>query len=145
MLNISYLSWQNRIKGRGMALVLPRHPDSAAILLAMSIPVLPLTSAPAADAAVLLVLLPMVGTAPPVRTATLAAMKALQQRLGSVIRVLSVDDASHPAVVRSFQTADLPAFVLVWKGVELWRQQGLPEGELIVAQLLARLALPPAG
>ncbi|MDQ2772335.1 MAG: thioredoxin [Bacteroidota bacterium] len=111
----------------------------------MSIPVLPLTSAPAADAAVLLVLLPMVGTAPPVRTATLAAMKALQQRLGSVIRVLSVDDASHPAVVRSFQTADLPAFVLVWKGGELWRQQGLPEGELIVAQLLARLALPPAG
>lgn len=105
----------------------------------------PPTSALAADAAVLLVLLPTVGTAPPVRAATRAALQALQQRLGSVIRVLSVDEASHPAVVRSFQPADLPAFVLVRQGVELWRQQGLPEGEFIVAQLLARLALPPTG
>ncbi|GAB3638106.1 hypothetical protein GCM10027422_36960 [Hymenobacter arcticus] len=98
----------------------------------------------AADAAVLLVLLPPVGTARPVRVATLAALQALQQQLGSGIRVLSVDEASHPAVVRSFQPADLPAFVLVRRGVELWRQQGLPEGEFIVPQLLARLGVPPA-
>ncbi|QKG55170.1 hypothetical protein GKZ68_00040 [Hymenobacter sp. BRD128] len=39
---------------------------------------------------------------------------------------------------------DLPAFVLVRQGVELWRQQGLPEGEFIVAQLLDKLAVPPA-
>ncbi len=102
------------------------------------------TSALAADAAVLLVLLPTEGTAPPVREATLLALHALQQRLGSVIRVLSVDDASHPAVVRSFQATTLPAFVLVRQGVELWRQQGLPEGEFIVPQLLARLAEVPA-
>ncbi|AMR25431.1 hypothetical protein A0257_22320 (plasmid) [Hymenobacter psoromatis] len=103
------------------------------------------TAALPADAAVLLVLLPPAGTAPPVRAATLAALQGLQQRLGSVIRVLSVDEASHPVVVRSFRPADLPAFVLVRRGVELWRQQGLPEGEFIVAQLLGRLALPTAG
>ncbi|TDN38826.1 thioredoxin [Hymenobacter sp. UV11] len=103
------------------------------------------SSALAADAAVLLVLLPPIGTAQPVRAATLTALQVLQQQLGSVIRVLSVDDTSHPAVVRSFQPADLPAFVLVRRGVELWRQQGLPEGEFIVAQLLTHLALPPAG
>ncbi|MFD1469509.1 thioredoxin [Hymenobacter caeli] len=102
------------------------------------------SAAVAADAAVLLVLLPTEGTALPVRAATLAALQALQQRLGSVIRVLSVDEASHPAVVRSFQATNLPAFVLVRQGVELWRQQGLPEGEFIVAQLLARLAGAPA-
>ncbi|MDJ0366725.1 thioredoxin [Hymenobacter sp. H14-R3] len=101
------------------------------------------TSALAADAAVLLVLLPTVGTALPVRAATLAALQVLQQRLGGAIRVLSVDDASHPAVVHSFQATTLPAFVLVRQGVELWRQQGLPEGEFIVPQLLARLAPPP--
>ncbi|WP_223650551.1 thioredoxin [Hymenobacter psoromatis] len=111
----------------------------------MPIPTPTPTAALAADAAVLLVLLPTEGTAPPVRAATLAALQALQQRLGSAIRVLSVDDASHPAVVQSFQATNLPAFVLVRRGVELWRQQGLPEGEFIVAQLLAQLALPPAG
>ena len=109
----------------------------------MPIPTLTSASALATDAAVLLVLLPPLGSAPPVRAATLAALQVLQQQLGPVIRVLSVDDASHPAVVRSFHTADLPAFVLVRQGVELWRQQGLPEGELIVAQLLARLAPNP--
>ena len=102
------------------------------------------TPALAADAAVLLVLLPTVGTALQVRAATLAALQVLQQRLGSVIRVLSVDDTTHPVVVHSFRATTLPAFVLVRQGVELWRQQGLPEGEFIVPQLLARLAEVPA-
>lgn len=102
------------------------------------------TSSLAAEAAVLLVLLPAVGTAQPVRAATLAALRALQQRLGAVIRVLTVDEGSHPLVVRSFPPLDLPAFVLVQHGVELWRQQGLPEGDFIVAQLLNKLAPRPA-
>ena len=101
----------------------------------------------AADATILLVLLPPVGTAQPVRAATLAALQALQQQLGSAIRVLTVDEGTHPVVVRSFAPADLPAFVLVRHGVELWRQPGLPEGETIVAQLLSKLGPPlgPAG
>jgi hypothetical protein len=102
----------------------------------------PLSSPPATDATMLLVLLPPVGTALPVRAATLAALQALQQRLGSVIRVLTVDEGSHPVVVHSFSPGELPAFVLVRRGVELWRQQGLPEGEAIVAQLLSKLAPP---
>ena len=102
------------------------------------------TSSLAPEAAVLLVLLPPVGTAQPVRAATLAALQALQQQLGSVIRVLTVDEGSYPVVVHSFSPLDLPAFVLVRRGVELWRQQGLPEGEAIVAQLLSKLAPPPA-
>jgi hypothetical protein len=96
----------------------------------------------AAGAAVLLVLLPPVGTAQPVRAATLAALQALQEQLGSAIRVLTVDEGSHPVVVRSFAPVDLPAFVLVRRGVELWRQSGLPEGEFMVAELLSKLALP---
>jgi hypothetical protein len=47
-----------------------------------------------------------------------------------------VDEASHPAVVRSFATPALPACVLVRRGVELWRQQGLPDNEASVALLL---------
>lgn len=145
MIDVSHLSKQTHVAGRGTALVLPLPTYSAATFFAMPISTPAPTSTLTANAAVLLVLLPPVGTAQPVRAATLAALQGLQQRLGSVIRVLSVDEASHPAVVRSFQPADLPAFVLVRRGVELWRQQGLPEGEFIVGQLLARLAPPPAG
>ena len=97
------------------------------------------TPPPSADAAMLLVLLPSVGTAPQVRVAALAT---LQQELGAAIRVLTVDEVSHPSVVRSFQATDLPCFVLMRQGVELWRQGGLPEGEAIVPLLLARLYSP---
>ncbi|MGY3086977.1 hypothetical protein ACVWYF_000003 [Hymenobacter sp. UYAg731] len=92
-----------------------------------------------ADAATLLVLLPPVGTAPQVRVATLAALAALQRELGADIRVLTVDELSHPVVVRSFHATDLPCFVLMRQGVELWRQGGLPEGEGIVPLLLGKL------
>ena len=97
------------------------------------------TPPPSADAAMLLVLLPPVGTAPQVRVATLAALAALQQQLGAAIRVLTVDEGSHPVVVRSFHVTDLPCFVLMRQGIELLRQRGLPEGESIVPLLLSKL------
>ena len=87
----------------------------------------------------LLVLLPPVGTAPQVRAATLAALAALQRELGATIRVLTVDEVSHPVVVRSFHATDLPCFVLMQQGVELLRQGGLPEGEALVPLLLSKL------
>ena len=92
-----------------------------------------------ADAAMLLVLLPPVGTAPQVRVDTLAALAALQREVGAAIRVLTVDELSHFSVVRSFHAADLPCFVLMQQGVELWRQCGLPEGEGIGPLLLTKL------
>ncbi|MET4075925.1 thioredoxin [Hymenobacter sp. UYCo722] len=99
---------------------------------------------PAAEAAVLLVLLPAVGTAPQVRAGTRAMLAALQRELGPSIRVLTVDETSHPSVVRSFDATDLPAFVLMRHGAELWRQQGLPEGEITAAVLLSKLDVLPA-
>ena len=92
-------------------------------------------------AARLLVLLPLAltHTARRERAATLAALSALQRQLGADIRVLRIDEASHPAVVHSFDGQGLPAFVLIREGVELWRQQGLPEGEGMAAQLLGKL------
>ena len=102
-------------------------------------PTTPLPSLVPADAATLLVLLPSVGTAPQVRVATLAALAALQRELGTAIRVLNVDEVSHPSVVHSFHATDLPCFVLMRQGVELLRQGGLPEGEAIVPLLLGIL------
>ena len=102
-------------------------------------PTNPLPLPPPADAAMLLVLLPPVGTAPQVRVATLAALATLQRELGAAIRVLTVDEGSHPSVVHSFQATDLPCFVLVRQGIELLRQGGLPEGGAIVPMLLEKL------
>ncbi|MCC3159153.1 thioredoxin [Hymenobacter sp. 15J16-1T3B] len=98
---------------------------------------------PAADAAVLLVLLPVAshadGGAP---RFTPAALEQLQRRLGPSIRVLRIDEASHPTVVRSFHAQQLPACVLVRQGVELWRQPGLPDDDGAAAELLGKLAAP---
>jgi hypothetical protein len=141
MVKIKYLGTLYQASGHGNAvLLLPAILPTAIRSTAM--PSVALSTSLAASAAVLLVLLPPVGTAQPVRAATLAALLALQQQLGSAIRVLTVDEGTYPLVVRSFAPADLPAFVLVQRGVELWRQPGLPEGETIVAQLLSKLVPP---
>ena len=89
------------------------------------------------DTAVLLVLLPLVPRSEVAGEAkTNASLRALQGRLGPAIRVLKIDEASHPAVVRSFGPPQLPACVLVRQGVELWRSQGLPDDETMVKFLL---------
>lgn len=98
---------------------------------------------PPADAAVLLVLLPQtMEGAQPLRAGTQAMLARLQYRLGPAIQVLVVDEENDPDVVRSFRVPGLPAFLLVQRGIELWRQSGLPEGELIAEQLLQRVHRP---
>ncbi|SHL18208.1 hypothetical protein [Hymenobacter psychrotolerans] len=96
-----------------------------------------LASAPsslqAPEPAVLLVLLPLAAGAN--MPAFMASLALLQQQLGASVRLLKIDEATHPTVVHSFQTTELPAFVLVRHGVELWRRQGLPEGEILLPRL----------
>lgn len=97
----------------------------------------------------LLVLLPTVGPGakqetPLVRTATNLLLIGLQAELGAAIRILKVDEATHPGVVRAFDGQGVPAFVLLRGGEELWRQQGLPEGAPMAALLLSKLAAAPS-
>lgn len=89
------------------------------------------------DAAVLLVLLPQTpgGSAVP-GPLTNVSIRTLQGRLGPAIRVLKIEESSHPTVVQSFGGPALPACVLVRRGVELWRQQGLPDDEASLRGLL---------
>ncbi|GAB2949907.1 hypothetical protein GCM10027048_13830 [Hymenobacter coalescens] len=94
---------------------------------------------PASDAAVLLVLLPDAGQPRQLPPVSSASLTQLQHRLGGAVRVLKIDEASHPTVVRSFQASQLPSCVLVRQGIELWRQVGLPEDEAAVAALLSKL------
>ncbi|HET9503071.1 MAG TPA: thioredoxin [Hymenobacter sp.] len=96
---------------------------------------------PTPDPAVLLVLLPPAAGEDPGEAGPAATLRGLRQRLGPAVRVLSIDEASHPAVVRSFGPPELPACVLMRQGVELWRQPGLPSAEALLATLAA--AAPP--
>ncbi len=96
-------------------------------------------------AAMLLVLLPAVGPGakqetPHARAAINLSLSALQLQLGDAVRVLKVDEASHPAVVHAFDGRGVPAFVLLRGGEEVYRQQGLPEGAPLAALLLHKLA-----
>ncbi|QIX62298.1 thioredoxin [Hymenobacter lutimineralis] len=99
-------------------------------------PFSPPSPALSSDTAVLLVLLAPASEAQQ-QTHVAASLRALQRRLGTAVRVMKIDEARHPTVVRSFGTPELPACVLVRQGVELWRQQGLPEDEASVTRLLA--------
>ena len=89
------------------------------------------------EAAVLLVLLATPDAARPGVSG--AALAALQQQLGTAVRVLRIDASSHPLVVSSFHATDLPCFVLVHHGIELWRECGHPDTTTMVPLLLSKL------
>jgi hypothetical protein len=72
------------------------------------------------------------------RRSLMALADSLQQHLDNRIRVLRIDETHHPDVVRSFYIPETPAFVLVRHGVELWRQVGTPNEEMLY-QLAQRL------
>jgi hypothetical protein len=97
-----------------------------------------LPEAESATSAVLLVLLPLAADAPQFTFSPVAAA-TLERQLGGAVRVLTVDEASSPAVIRSFAPLRLPTCVLMHQGMELWRQPGLPELDAIAPVLLTWL------
>lgn len=88
--------------------------------------------------AVLLIFMPSERSDGPQRVALTDLADSLQANLEGLLRVLRINEATHPDVVRSFAVSQMPAFVLVRRGVELWRQVGMPD-EAAVAQLIQRL------
>ncbi|MBO0935427.1 thioredoxin family protein [Fibrella sp. HMF5335] len=66
--------------------------------------------------------------------ATLTSLAdSLQRHLNGSLRILKIDEATHPEVTRSFDIIHTPAFVLVRRGVELWRQEGIPDEATLTA------------
>ena len=77
------------------------------------------------------------------RVVLAALADSIQAQLGSLVRVLQIDEADHPDVVQTFGITQLPAFVLLRRGVELWRQQGLSDEIALVGQIRALLTADP--
>lgn len=59
--------------------------------------------------------------------------------LNPSIQVMRVNETSHPEVVRSFGVSSLPAFVLLRRGVELWRYTGPVDNPELVDLLGSQL------
>lgn len=86
-----------------------------------------------AHSAVLLIFfMPSEGANRQQRALLTALADSLQKRLGSLLRILRIDETNHPDVVQSFAITQTPAFVLVRQGIELWRQQGLADEATLV-------------
>jgi thioredoxin-like negative regulator of GroEL len=79
----------------------------------------------------------------PQRVVLSALADSMQTQLGSLVRVLRIDEASHPDVVQTFAITHLPAFVLLRRGVELWRQQGLSDEATLVGLIRGLLTTIP--
>lgn len=103
---------------------------------------LPLSATDPPIAAMLLVMVPPLARrgGAPAQFFSAADQAALQRQLGAAVQVLTIDEANYPAVVRSFAPLQLPAYVLVHEGRELWRQQGLPHADEVVPLVLAKVA-----
>ena len=91
-----------------------------------------------AYSAVLLIFMPLERADGQQRAALIALADSLQENLGGLLRVLRINEATHPDVVRSFAITQTPAFVLVRRGVELWRQEGMPD-KVAIELLIQRL------
>jgi thioredoxin-like negative regulator of GroEL len=72
-----------------------------------------------------------------------AAVNQLLERvgvaLGDHIRITRVDQAVHPEVVRSFGVHQLPSFILLKQGIEIWRHNGLLDSQEVIRLLSAQL------
>jgi thioredoxin-like negative regulator of GroEL len=84
-----------------------------------------------AKSAVMLVFLPPASSPDLLQQRTILSqlIEALQQQFDGRVRLLKIDETTHPEVVRSFSVNAFPTFVLVQQGVELWRQEGLSPDE----------------
>lgn len=76
----------------------------------------------------------------PQRALLTALAESVQAQLGSLVRVLRIDEIDHADVLQTFAITQLPAFVLVRRGIELWRQQGLADETTLVALIRRLLA-----
>ena len=93
-----------------------------------------------AHSAVLLIFfMPWGGVNRPQRVLLTTLANSLEEQLGGLLRILRIDEATYPEVVKSFAITQTPAFVLVRRGIELWRQEGLSDQATLVALIQERL------
>ena len=89
-----------------------------------------------AKTAVLLVFVPNSVTQQVVINQLLERVRA---ELGDRIRITRVDQTVHPEVIRSFGVHQLPSFILLKQGIEIWRHNGPMNSPELIRLLSAQL------
>lgn len=84
------------------------------------------------QSAVLLIFMPPERADHQLKALLTALATSIQAHFGGQIRVLKIDEVNHADVVRSFTITHTPAFVLVRLGVELWRQESMPNEPALI-------------
>lgn len=87
------------------------------------------------QSAVLLIFMPHKGADRRQQVLLTALADTLKEQFDGLLRVLRIDEATHPDVVRSFAITQTPAFVLVQKGIELWRHEGMADESTLMLPL----------
>ncbi|WP_164851373.1 thioredoxin family protein [Larkinella soli] len=88
--------------------------------------------------AVLLVFMP---GQPPDRRSTEGLLQRVQGILGNAVRITKVETGLHPDVVSTFGVQSFPSFVLVKRGVEVWRHSGLIDRDELILLLSGHLGM----
>ena len=70
-----------------------------------------------------------------------SVVNSLRNFLDGPLRILQLEEDTHPEVIRSFEITCLPAFILVRQGVELWRHEGQPDDTIRMALTQRLLAV----
>ncbi|WP_138993146.1 thioredoxin [Larkinella sp. C7] len=81
--------------------------------------------------AILLIFMTSERIDPPKRVLVRTLANSLQQDLGELLSVIILDEKSYPDIFQSFEITINPTFVLLRKGYELWRHEGIPEENLL--------------
>ncbi|SOD93382.1 thioredoxin family protein [Spirosoma fluviale] len=94
-----------------------------------------------ARSAVLLFFIPSERADRQKRASYITLADSLQNLLGEAVRILKIDELSHPEVVQSFGITQTPSFVLVRQGTEIWRQVGLVSDKGMVSAVAKHLMM----
>lgn len=94
-----------------------------------------------ARSAVLLFFMPSETADRHTRASLITLADSLQAILGRSVRILKIDELTHPEVVSSFGVTQTPAFVLVRQGIEIWRQVGMASDRGMISAVEQQLMM----
>ncbi|GAB3986582.1 hypothetical protein GCM10028807_04320 [Spirosoma daeguense] len=88
------------------------------------------------------VLLICTATTPTQRAEVDQLLEKLRAVLTPTVQIMRVSETTHPEVVRSFGFTSVPSFVLLLRGLELWRYSGSVDNPELLAQLAEQMQQP---
>ncbi|GAA4408603.1 hypothetical protein GCM10023187_30740 [Nibrella viscosa] len=58
-------------------------------------------------------------------------VEGLKKAVGNYVQITKVDTDAQPEITRTFNVQQLPAFILFNQGLEIWRHEGVIDGQTL--------------